>query len=203
MLKVITPAATNDLTVLDTLRAELGIEGPAQDVTLSGLIRQASDTIASFCGLKTFGRQRVLQTVQSLGSWHRMGGGIVLDLDIEPTIHAVTEAGVALTTVDFTEDGGILYRRDPLSAVFITGWVGTPITIEYSAGYELLGNLPADIERCAVDLCAHFYHSRGRDPTLRQERILDVIESRWQPVTGGIPEGIAERLRPYQKARVS
>lgn len=207
MLKIITPAVTNDLTTLDSLKFELDVQGDEQDAALSGLIRQASDTIASFCGLSTFGRQRVEQIERNTFGKR----GVVLELDILPEIHTVTEDGFTLSVNQhYVEDAGVLYRNNGYlpGSPWAAGWNTAHLVINYSAGHELLGTLPADVERCALDLCAHYFHSKGRDPTLRSERILDVIESRWAPVatgpgSGGIPESIAERLRPYRKARVS
>lgn len=192
MLKVITPPATGDLTVLASLKSELGIATNDQNETLSALIAEASDTIATHCGVPTFGRQTVLQTEYDVYAKR----SIVLDLRINLNIISVFADGTPLISgAQYIEDAGVLFRRG-------ARWFTSELKITYEAGYYLLGDLPHDLERCALDLCSHWFHARGRDPALRSERILDVIETRWGPSlatpgSGGIPQDIADRLRPY------
>ena len=50
MLEVVTPAATFDLTTVDAVNAELGIDSnTANDGLISGYISAASDSIARYC----------------------------------------------------------------------------------------------------------------------------------------------------------
>ena len=49
MLTVVKPASSFDLTVLATVKAELGIADRASDAALAGYIKQASEVVAKFC----------------------------------------------------------------------------------------------------------------------------------------------------------
>jgi hypothetical protein len=61
MYRVITPAVTNDLTVLPTVKEELSIPGTdtSQDARLLRLIAEASDMVAQHCNRDGFGRKMV------------------------------------------------------------------------------------------------------------------------------------------------
>ena len=48
-LTVVKPASSFDLTVLATVKAELGIADRASDAALAGYIKQASEVVAKFC----------------------------------------------------------------------------------------------------------------------------------------------------------
>lgn len=209
MLTVITPATTGDLTVLATLKAELQVSGTEQDAYLTDLIRQASDTIARYCGRKTFGRETVLQT--ELRGWG-IDGSILLERDLEPEIVSIDENGTALDpATDFSLDGPLLLRHYwTYGASNIPAWrdvsyrYAVPTSITYKAGFELINGLPYDLERVCLDLCASMYHSRGRDRALRSEKVLDVIEQSWfadasAQGAGGLPPDIAGRLSQYRR----
>ena len=75
--------------------------------------------------------------------------------------------------------------------------------MEYRAGYEP-ADLPEDIRRACIDLVKYRYFSRSRDPALRSERILDVIDSSFTSASStstkrGLPLDIAERLDNYRR----
>ncbi len=203
MLTVLSPALTNDLTVLDTLKSDLGITDTAEDIALMGIIRQASDMVTSHTGRKTFGRQTVRQTEFNI--YNKIA--IMLDLDINVEISSVIDDGVPLSSgVDYMhDDAGLLYRYAGIGAVGCDLWYSQKVEITYSAGYTPLADVPHDLERAVLDLCAYIYHKRPRDPTLRSERILDVIETRWGPPahgpgSGGLPIDIADRLKSYRRS---
>lgn len=61
MLTVVTPAQSYDLTVLATVKAELGITDRSEDENLTRWIKQASDVIAKYCN-RVFAQETVSET---------------------------------------------------------------------------------------------------------------------------------------------
>ncbi|MDO9712452.1 hypothetical protein [Paracraurococcus lichenis] len=197
MLTVLTPASTDDLTILATLKAELGVTDAASDTYLADLITQVSGTCASFCGRPGWGRETVRQ-IERLAGWRDC---IFLERDLVPSISSVTAADTALVAdVDYELDGSLLYR---LSGDRRVAWSCGRVVIEYAAGYPLLGGLPYDLERAALDLCKAWWSAKGRDPQVRSLKVLNEIETAYfdpdkvQSI-GGLPIDIAARLQPYR-----
>lgn len=190
-------ATTRDLTVLDTVKAELQIAGTDDDAYLADLIRQASDLIARFCRRpEGFGRETVTQT------WRldRDPSCLILARDIAPAIASVAEDGTALASADWLLDGSLLYR---LQADQQAAWTGSKVVVSYDAGYALLTDVPYDLERCCIDLVRAGWRARGRDPALKSMRVPDVLDvSYWggpDATVGGVPKDIADRLAPYSR----
>jgi hypothetical protein len=179
MLSVITPATSSDLTILATLKAELGITGTTQDAYLSTLIAQVSDGCARYCRRTTFGRERVAQTERI--STPR--DCIVLDRDLAPSIVSVVEDGTTLAAADYEIDGALLYRLESDSRI---RWPVAKIVVTYDAGYTLLTDLPADLERAALDWAKALYSAQGRDPMLRSESADGVGSASYLDPRGGL-----------------
>lgn len=167
MLTIITPAASNDLTTLDKVKAELGITGTAEDARLTQLISEASAMIAAYCGRTGFGRETLRQTERLEGTC----SAIRLDRDLAPVVSSVTVDGEALASTDYELDGSLLYR---LSASFRIPWAFGVVVVDYQAGWTLPAGAPADIDRAAQDLVVGLYRAAGRDPAVRQEMVEGV-----------------------------
>lgn len=194
MLQVITPAVTNDLTVLATVKAELGIFGTTDDAYLDSLIFAVSDGCARYCRRSGWGRE----TVRQIERLTRCREVIILDRDLLPTISAVTVDGAALAGTDYELDGALLYR---LSSDRRVDWAGNKVVIDYQAGFTPLTNLPADLERAALEWIKAAYSARGRDPLLRSQSVQDVgSESYLDPRAGmeAMPPQCAALLDPWR-----
>lgn len=161
MLTVISPSPTEDLTTLETAKAELGITDAAQDETLSRLIRQASDAIAGYTG-QVWGRATVRQSVRDV--WHCRG--IRLERALDPVVASVVEDGVTLPPDAWELDGATLYRS---AMEFRMPWQAWKVDITYAAGFVLLEDLPHDVERACLLTVAAWHRGRDRDPMLRSE----------------------------------
>jgi len=200
MLEVVSPASTGDLTLLATVKAELGITGSDQDAVLTQMIHQASAGIARYCGRTTFARETYRQT-----EWPaRAVPEIILDRDIEVSVDSVTLDDVALAGSDWLLDGSRLRR---MMQGRPSCWLAcSKIVVEYQAGYELLATLPYDLERACIDLVKGLQGARQRDPALRSERVLDLMEvtyfgSAAAGQAGGLPPDVAARLEPHRLYR--
>ena len=193
MITVITPPATNMLTVIATAARELSIlEATAG---LQELIGQASDACARYCGrAEGFGRATVAQTERDI-----YAPCIVLDRDINPAITSVVEDGVTLAASNYELDGSLLYR---LSDDSRTQWAAAKVVITYAAGYVLLTDTPQDLERACIATLAAIYAARGRDPRIRSEAADGVGSvSYLDPKAGAeaLPVEAAALLSPYRK----
>lgn len=194
------------LTTLATLKAELGVTGSSQDTRLSGLIRQVSDAIETFCD-RRFQRRTLTHIVLQPNRTIYLTAWPVV------SIASITDNGVAWTSDDYTLDAdeGIIKRT-----LYGVGY-GSPcgydfwssLSITYTGGYILPGeegaDLPGDLERACLDLASRYFHGGGRDPALRSETVPGVIEQSWSAVdsiatVGGLPLDVARSLSGYKRA---
>lgn len=163
MLKIITPAATSDLTVLGSVKAELGIEDTSQDQLLTTYIRQASDLLTRECGRDTFGRQ-VLQQIERSQTAIPY---IILARDINVQITSVLEGSTLLDASDYELDGSLLRRLD--TAGLYSNFYSGVVTVNYSAGYELVTDLPYDIEQACIELVKRSFAAKGRSSDIKTD----------------------------------
>src|SRR5207244_6987276 len=105
---IVTPATTNDLTVIATARAELGAPASVTDDEIQRLITDASQTCADLCGRPFgFGRVGLRQTMPF--RLRRTPAAFILDNELNPTIASVTEDGVTLAPDEYElRVGGVL-----------------------------------------------------------------------------------------------
>ena len=93
---------------------------------------------------------------------------------------------------------GQLVRLDPWSQ-YPTLWLPIKTTVIYAGGFNLI---PDDVQEAALRWITQRYKERGRDPNLRakEEPNLGRMEY-WTggpPMSGGVPEEIAELLWNYR-----
>jgi len=209
-LTVTDPAASKSLTRLDTVKAELGISGTAQDENLLRMIQEQSAVAVSSCN-----REFALETVEE--RFHLDGAVDALRLSRAPV--ADTDA-IESVTVDGVEvDGGELevvnpgpaasaklYRLD--AAGDRIPWCGRRIVVEYSGGYELLEDLPQDVERAVIELVKLRHFAAARDPLVKGEGLDGVMNQQfWVGGTpgsdGAIPPTVGTLLDKYTRAAVA
>jgi hypothetical protein len=192
---VLEPAASQDLTTLDAVKAECGITGSADDALLGAMIRRASAACARYCNRPGFGRERVAQT-------ERCSGPVILERDLEPQIVSVTAGGAVLAEEDWVLEGPVVRR--PYGSLWATLWP-SPIVVEYWAGFELLATLPEDIEEACLIIVASKWHARGRDPSIRSmttEGVGQVVFDTGAAAAEGypgIPPEASLRLEPWRR----
>lgn len=210
MLTVIAPAATHDLTVLETVKAELEVSGSGDDAFLARLIQQASGDIARYCN-----RAFALEAVREVFRLIEPYGGeydayslttaplLLRRSPVVQVLSIVEDDGAPLQPAEYElePDTGLIRR---LSDSWIIGFWGARVVVEYRAGYELLAGLPHEVERACIDLVKARYFARSRDPALRSEAILDVINASYTSSSSaatkrGLPLDIAERLDAFRR----
>ncbi len=190
-----TPAVCRDLTILETVKAELGIAvlDTSQDDRLTTLIKQASGIISAYCD-DIFAQETITETYWSdfPSEW---ASSFMLTREPVSSIVSVVVDDVALDPSEYRlGDDGHLHRIDPLVGGW-NHWVWmTTAVIKYTAGYPLLDDLPYGIERAAILLCKDYFYSTSRDPRVRSEEIPGVRNvSYW---IGGNTGATANTLPP-------
>lgn len=202
IVTILTPAATIDLTTLDRAKLELGVTNNASDNLIASWIHEVSSRIASACG-RTFGLERLQETFDPSGPhhWehHYQGRSEVLRLSRWPVteIESITVNGDLLDATEYADETqtGLVYR-------VTERWRGQIVVI-YSAGYELVTDLPYDIEQACLLLLRYRQSASSRDPLLRSKTIQDV--GQWSYFggvtsnqTGSLPSDVDDILQSYK-----
>jgi hypothetical protein len=180
---IVTPGASLDLTVLATVKMELGITDTDQDAWLQTKITQSSAAIASACG-RVFQRETVADYF-NLG-WRSCDEALILSRFPVEAIVSVTESTQTLTSSDyqFQSSNGLLYR---MQGDMQSNWIGGRIVVTYEAGYELLESLPHDLEQACILLVKQNYFAKTRDPLIKGITIPGV--STYDYWVGGVGQG--------------
>jgi hypothetical protein len=205
MLEVVTPAATFDLTTVDAVNAELGIDSnTANDGLNSGYISAASDSIARYC-------KRILVAQEYAETFYTNTCKNELLLSEYPVaeIASIEENGVPLADDAFkvnADTGAVIRRRNG----DIAWWPdASTIIVTYTAGHGEgtgLPSLPPSIERAAILLSCMAYRSRRRDPAIRTATHTDTSVTfgpgPFANGEGGLPPEIVALLKPHKDFRV-
>lgn len=220
---MVTPADSQDLTVLANVKAELGITTTDEDVNLETWIDQASATVSDYCN-RTFGQETDLETFRNrirLGSYDGLyyggqGGGFPLGRHVEKivlrrtpivSIESVIENDIELTEdVDYEADytTGILTR---LTNDFERRWHFRKLEVTYTAGYELLGTLPIAIERATMTLIKYMRANATSDPFITSEaipgvRTVQYAVGRFAGSDTWPPQDVVNLIAPYRQVDV-
>jgi hypothetical protein len=163
MIELVTAAPSQDLTVLATAKQELGVTDGWNDARIAQLIVQASSTIAGYCNRpEGFGLATWRETLRQV--WHREC--LILRRDLAPSITTLVEDGVTLTATDYFLEGSLVYR---LKSDRVVDWSASKIVITYDAGFTLVSDLPAEIERACLTTVQALFSAVARDPMIRSE----------------------------------
>jgi hypothetical protein len=200
ILTVTTPASSYDLTLVATVRTELGITNNDEDTKITGWIRQASATIAKHCN-RVFASETLTETFRGVANRE------ILQLTRWPvsSITSITlddDEAALDSAADYEFDGanGHVFR---LVSDLRTNWVANKIVVVYVAGYTLLAELPYDIERAAILLVKQYRFSAKRDPLIKSVDVFEV--QRTDYVWGGslpgsgadLPAEVEQLINPY------
>lgn len=195
IVTITTSAESQDLTTLATVKDELRIKDGSQDAKLARWITQSSIAIASYCN-RSFGLETVTESFRPDLSFKTL----TLARFPVTNIASVVEDDVALTVVQYEADlaNG---RLTKLSSGVPTTWSTGKVVVAYSAGYDLLGTLPYDVERACLSLVRMLHFSIPRDPLAKHIEIPGVrVVDYWigNIGTNGLPPDVVELLEPYR-----
>lgn len=195
-LEITEVALTQDLTVLATAKDELGVapSDTSQDARLTRWIHEASSLINSQVN-RVLGREKVRETFEC--GPHGHVGALPLSRYPVAIIDSVSCFTQSLAVTDYRLDSnkGLLYRN-------FGRWTGE-VVVQYQAGYQLLGELPYDLERACLQLMRYRQASGIRDPSIRSEEVPGVYNvSYWVGTVPGtdaaLPNDVASMLAPYR-----
>lgn len=195
-------AESKNLTVLDTVKMELGVTGSENDQQIEALICAASDIVAAHCN-RVFARETVTETFfpERSRSWE-CWQTLVLNRTPVEAIVSITHDNSVLTfeaDYDYDQNTGLLYR---ISANSPFDWlVHSSVAVEYTGGYLLLDGLPYGVERATIMLCKEYFYGQGRDPRVKSESTPTVYSvDYWIGATGPageLPPDVTALLAPY------
>lgn len=189
-IRVISPAATRDLTTRVQVKRELGLAEEGDDALIDALISQASSAIETACR-RVLARESVVETVIGRGR-------SLLMLTRTPIVSvASVHAGGVAVAPDLwgvlSEDAGLLHRRG--------GWDEAPFEIAYTGGFALPGDpdctLPGALERACLETVKLWLAARDRDPSLNAESAGGYSAS-YAP-SRGLPDAARELLAPWRR----
>lgn len=204
LLTVLAASNTYDLTILATVKGELGITDQTLNDQIDAWIDQASAAIAAYCN-RVFGLETVQEEFWPDRSDILTEGVAPLRLERWPvsSVTSVVEDGVTLVSgTNFRIDTkvGHLIRLD--SNGWPTSWPAEAIVVVYVAGYTLLDGLPQDIERAAITMVKQAYFRARRDPSIKQESIPGVRDVSYWIATGidagNMTPDVVNLLAPYR-----
>lgn len=161
---VTTPAASKDLTVLATVKAEFGFTtvDAARDALISVHIQQASSKAAEL-SRREFAAETMTDSFRS-----DYCGSTVLQLVRRPikSVTSVVEDGTTLAGTDYEiiPANGWLQRIDGSGNP--QSW-GDKTVVVYVAGFTLLTEESHALERIVIDEVKRNYFARERDPLLK------------------------------------
>jgi Phage gp6-like head-tail connector protein len=163
MLTVTTPANNYDLTLLATVKAQLGITDRSEDENLARWISEASGEVSKRLN-RVFAKETVSETLRFTSRHH----GILLSRFPVCEIVSVVENDAALAETDYEinpETGELNRLRNDC----IWHWPVGKIVIAYTAGYAAVRDLPDGVERLTLIFVNQFRYAATRDPLLRSE----------------------------------
>jgi hypothetical protein len=214
MLAVSVAASPTGLTILATVKSDLGITGSTEDTYLTSMIARVSPQICAYLnvvsatdGTRTLGRETLIETFRE----GRNRDYLILSRYPVTSITSVVEDGVTLGGTEYEVEGntGLLSRLDEDGEQIV--WPGgLKVVVTYIAGWLLPDsgsrNLPADIEAAAISLIKTARSARTRDPMAKRIEIPDVQTTDYW--VGGIgkpgelPADVMALLGPYRNWRV-
>lgn len=205
-LVVTTAATSTDLTVLATVKEELGIapQDNTNDAVLQKAIRRASGIVTEYCGQK-FAQETVTETF-----WPEYSRG---GCSLQMTSLLLTRrpiVSITSLTIDGTEKSSSEYRFNSASgevaAISSSGYpsfwgIAQGAVVVYTAGYALLDNLPDGIEDAVLTLIRLAWFDKGRDPRVKGESAPNIASfDYWVGEIGksGMPPEVVSRLEPHR-----
>ena len=195
ILEITSYSPTQDLTILATVKTDIGIDSNDENDRLSMWIRQASSMIAAHCD-RVFGMETLLETFRPTTPFEQL----VLTRYPVASITSVVEDGTTLLTTDYEADlaKGLMRR---LSSDTPYCWPARKIVVAYRAGYELLDGLPHGLERACLSLVKLMRAQSSRDSMAKRIEIpgVETIDYWVGKIgeNGALPPDVVDLVAPY------
>lgn len=200
---IVEAGLSRDLTVLATVKEELGITDTENDAWLQTKITQASIAIATACNRK-FHQETIADHFKIQWPWGYTCDPLVLSRPPIVEVISVTEGSAELdvSAYEWESSNGLLWRIS--SGSFRSTWNLGPVIVTYKGGHELLGTLPEDIELACIILVKGSWFSRTRDPDAKSINIPGVVAYNFSTGDGsssgasGMPPEVMQLISPYR-----
>jgi len=213
MSLTVSSAATNpELTLVGTVKAELGITSSTGDAVMTGMIQRASDYIERWTG-RRFPRETVVETLAASGRPY-----LVLSRAPVVSITAITRDGSTISSTSYDIDNanaGILWREQGWTD---TGLLGQNIegyrtghgrrdwSVTYVAGYITPGStagnptLPGDVEQACIAIVKAWWRERKENPNVVKQAVGAAAETKAFGLDQvGIPPVATSLLKRWQR----
>jgi hypothetical protein len=207
MLTVITPAATYDLTTLETVKDELSITGNDVDIRLARWIKETSGYIARWCN-RVFGLEQVSEQWRAVDRWSVPDSSaaprpLLLTRFPVVSIDSITDQDGTVLPVaeyEFDENTGRLWRLTDSGGR--NHWWSWRLAVAYSGGYDLPDGAPDELQQACLMLMKIRNDTQSRDRMQRSLTVPGVLEEEWwnpaTPGQPGMPPEIAEVLTAFR-----
>lgn len=198
---VTSAASSYDLTVLATVKEELGITDSSSDDLLSRLITEQSAVAATYCR-RVFAQETI---VDSFRLPCFSCDPIILSRRPVASITSIVEDGTTLDAADYEFDAttGFVWRLDDDERI---SWPAVKAVVTFVAGYELLTTLPRDIERAVLALIKRTAFGRTRDPMAKAEEVAGIGRTEYWvgnvPGSNGMPAEAVALLDPHREVTI-
>lgn len=205
------------LTLLATVKIELGIAADTYDDALKRMINAVSRRIRSYCDRIFYYEADIEESVPGYGdTLLRMSRFPILSID------SIAYDGTAIdsdtySSADKNAAAGLIYSEygwvwtaKSLNSV-MGDWVpGTEedlYTVTYTAGFvtpaqetgELVRTLPWDLEDACIQAVASRWAGMGRDLSIESEKSLNYSVKYWS-TAGDLSQSVKSMLAPYVRA---
>lgn len=192
-----TAASDQNLTTVAYVKEDLGITSLSEDSYLQRMIAAASKEASTYCA-----RIFVEETIEDTFYIRQCVDKLTLSRFPVNDIVSVTVAGdaIASTLYRLDEDTGFLYRLDTDGD--LCDWDAEITVVQFTSGYA---TIPADLETAVIDLIKARRSARTRDPSVRSERVPDVMEvTYWVsgPGEGHLPPNVRGVFDQYRVWRL-
>ena len=196
-LTVVTPATSNDLTTLAAVKQRLNIKNGDEDDNLRALISIASDVIATELN-RVLGQEAVTEEFHSNpqgygaeGRDHFMSvfaqwGYQTLTLTRRPVVTVTSvldESGSILDTSLYSVYTDTAFVRVSNSRtrtfVFDPLWPHGKLTVNYTAGYASVSDVPLSLQHACVQQVMHYRSAASRDPFLKSRDVPGVLRNEY------------------------
>jgi hypothetical protein len=194
MLSVTEANTDRDLTLLASVKAEMGITDRASDELIARYITQASDIVAKYCN-----RVFAIETVTDTFRVRSGAQGLTLSRYPVTEIVSIVEGSTTLTAdlYEIDLECGILER---LQSDCIIRWPAGKTVVTYKSGFTLPNGLPDGIERATVLLVKQYLNAGDRDPTVRSETVEGAGSTDYFSNAGlDLPTEVEGLLKPHVK----
>ncbi len=212
--------ATNALTMITTVEDELNISTGTQDALLTRYINSASTTIETFCNRKFYYEVDIEEYIKGYGDPR-------LKVNRPPltAIDSITYDGSTVDSSSYEIEGSgdtgfirhetstWLWTLNTSTYIVPSPIVGTErpnYLVTYTGGYitpqqdnddgALTRNLPYDLEDACIQLVSYRYRAKGRDPTIKSEKLLSASITYQDVGTTALPDSVQDLLTPYRES---